>query len=423
MLPQVGRGCKRSARGRRSCTTSPISSRWRSWPTACWRSAPSPAMVHAEEEVEDFVAIASALVVNIGTLSPPWVAAMERAAARAGELGKPWVLDPVGCGATPYRTRTAAELAELRAERDPRQRVGDPGARRRRQRRRPGASTARTAPSEAFGPPAERWRASSGTVVAITGAVDQITDGERLLQVSNGDPRMTRVTALGCAASAMIGAFLAVEPDPLRGRGDRPRGLRPCRRARGGRAAGPGSLRGRSSTSWRPSTRRTLAPACGSHDAAALRSDALSGDRSRRSAAAGRSPRSWRRRSGRRHARAAARQGGRRPRAARSRRGRCRPCSTPLGVPLIVNDRVDVAVAAGAAGCHVGQSDLPAAAARALLGRDAILGVSLDAVRSGRRGRSRRSSTTSPTARSPRPPPSPTPAARSAPRVSPRCAR
>jgi thiamine-phosphate pyrophosphorylase len=53
---------------------------------------------------------------------------------------------------------------------------------------------------------------------------------------------------------------------------------------------------------------------------------------------------------------------------------------TPLGVPLIVNDRVDVAVAAGAAGCHVGQTDLPAAAARALLGPDALLGVSLDSV-------------------------------------------
>jgi thiamine-phosphate pyrophosphorylase len=53
---------------------------------------------------------------------------------------------------------------------------------------------------------------------------------------------------------------------------------------------------------------------------------------------------------------------------------------TPQGVPLIVNDRVDVALAAGAAGCHVGQSDLPPAAARALLGPDALLGVSLDAV-------------------------------------------
>ena len=74
----------------------------------------SPAMVHAEEEVEDFVAIASALVVNIGTLSPPWVRAMEAAATRAGALGKPWVLDPVGCGATPYRTRAAAHLATLK---------------------------------------------------------------------------------------------------------------------------------------------------------------------------------------------------------------------------------------------------------------------------------------------------------------------
>ncbi len=73
----------------------------------------SPAMVHAVEEVEDFAAIADALVVNIGTLSPPWVAAMQVAATRARAMGKPWVLDPVGCGATPYRTQAAAELAAL----------------------------------------------------------------------------------------------------------------------------------------------------------------------------------------------------------------------------------------------------------------------------------------------------------------------
>src|ERR1700712_1761326 len=74
----------------------------------------SPAMVHALEEVEDFVAISSALVVNIGTLSPSWVVGMQRAAARAVALGKPWVLDPVGCGATPYRTGVAKALAEQR---------------------------------------------------------------------------------------------------------------------------------------------------------------------------------------------------------------------------------------------------------------------------------------------------------------------
>src|SRR5258708_2589901 len=74
----------------------------------------SPAMVHAVEEVEDFVAISDTLCVNIGTLSPPWVEAMRAAVAKANTLGKPWVLDPVGCGATPYRTKAAAELAQLK---------------------------------------------------------------------------------------------------------------------------------------------------------------------------------------------------------------------------------------------------------------------------------------------------------------------
>ena len=73
----------------------------------------SPAMVHAAEEAEDFAAISDALVVNIGTLSPPWVAAMYAAVDKAKALGKPWVLDPVGCGATPYRTLVSAKLAAL----------------------------------------------------------------------------------------------------------------------------------------------------------------------------------------------------------------------------------------------------------------------------------------------------------------------
>jgi thiamine-phosphate pyrophosphorylase len=56
----------------------------------------------------------------------------------------------------------------------------------------------------------------------------------------------------------------------------------------------------------------------------------------------------------------------------------------PAGVPLLINDRIDIALAAGAAGCHVGQTDLPAEEARALLGPDAILGTSLDAVEQAR---------------------------------------
>jgi hydroxyethylthiazole kinase len=70
----------------------------------------SPVMAHAAEEVAEFVAMAGALVINIGTLSPPWVAAMLDAADRAVGLGKPWVLDPVGVGATRYRDTTAREL-------------------------------------------------------------------------------------------------------------------------------------------------------------------------------------------------------------------------------------------------------------------------------------------------------------------------
>jgi hydroxyethylthiazole kinase len=201
----------------------------------------SPAMVHAEEEVEDFVAIASALVVNIGTLSPPWVAAMERAAGRAGELGKPWVLDPVGCGATPYRTRTAAALAGLRPA-VIRGNASEILA-------LAGATSGPTKGVDSTHDSAEALAAGRAlarefrAVVAITGAVDQITDGERLLQVGNGDPRMTRVTALGCAASAVIGAFLAVEPDPLAAAatGLAIFGLAGERAA--ARAAGPGGLR------------------------------------------------------------------------------------------------------------------------------------------------------------------------------------
>jgi hydroxyethylthiazole kinase len=203
----------------------------------------SPAMVHAEEEVENFVAIASALVVNIGTLSPPWVTAMARAAARAGALGRPWVLDPVGAGATPYRTRTALDLIALRP-----------------MVIRGNASEILALAGAAAGPTkgvdsahgsdeavdaARQLAGSSGAVVAVTGAIDRVTDGERWLEVSNGDQRMTRVTALGCAASAVIGAFLTVERDPLEAaaRGLAVFGLAGERAAAG--SAGPGSLRWR----------------------------------------------------------------------------------------------------------------------------------------------------------------------------------
>src|SRR3979409_1215525 len=71
-----------------------------------------PVMAHAREEVEEMVALAGALVFNIGTLSPPWADAMLAAGSVANERGVPVVLDPVGVGATSYRTRTARRILE-----------------------------------------------------------------------------------------------------------------------------------------------------------------------------------------------------------------------------------------------------------------------------------------------------------------------
>ncbi|HEU4561729.1 MAG TPA: hydroxyethylthiazole kinase [Longimicrobium sp.] len=172
----------------------------------------APAMVHALEEVEDFVAISHALVVNIGTLSPAWVKAMHRAADRAVQLRKPWVLDPVGAGATRYRTDTARELAVrhptvIRGNASEILAVagGVEGTR--------GVDSAHG--SDDALATARALGARLGCVVAVTGAVDYVTDGRRTLSVSNGHVMMTRVTALGCSATALTGAFLAAHPDPV----------------------------------------------------------------------------------------------------------------------------------------------------------------------------------------------------------------
>ena len=76
----------------------------------------SPAMVHAPEESPDFLTIAQALVINIGTLSSPWVESMEVAAKAARSLGKPWVLDPVGAGATGFRDSAVKKLIAHRPQ-------------------------------------------------------------------------------------------------------------------------------------------------------------------------------------------------------------------------------------------------------------------------------------------------------------------
>jgi hydroxyethylthiazole kinase len=172
----------------------------------------SPAMVHAVEEVEDFVAISDALVVNIGTLSPPWVAAMRRAVLAANAAGKPWVLDPVGCGATPYRTATAAELAALRPaiiRANASETMSLAGA----TAAGPKGVDSTAGSDEALGAARTLGR-TTGSIVAVTGAVDYVTDGATAVRIESGHPMMPQSTALGCSLSAVAAAFAAVT-DPM----------------------------------------------------------------------------------------------------------------------------------------------------------------------------------------------------------------
>ncbi|HEV7369237.1 hydroxyethylthiazole kinase [Arenibaculum sp.] len=177
----------------------------------------SPAMVHAREEAADFAAISDALSINIGTLSPPWVEAMHAAAERAAGLGKPWVLDPVGVGATAYRTATSADLAR-RGPTAVRANASEILALAQGTGHRETGGVRGVDSSHASDQAVDAARAlarTTGGIVAVTGAVDYVTDGDRLVQVSNGHEMMTRVTALGCTASAIVAAFLAVGDDPL----------------------------------------------------------------------------------------------------------------------------------------------------------------------------------------------------------------
>lgn len=173
----------------------------------------SPAMVHAESEVAEFLRLADALVINVGTLSTDWVDAMGRAAGEAELLGVPWVLDPVGAGATAYRSRVLDRLLRLKPTvvRGNASEIlalaGSSGSKTR------GVDS--TASAESALDAAKKLARNRRGTVAVTGAIDYVTDGERLLAIDHGHPMMTRVTGLGCALSALVAATLSVVEDPL----------------------------------------------------------------------------------------------------------------------------------------------------------------------------------------------------------------
>lgn len=170
----------------------------------------SPAMVHAEEEAGEFAAIAGALTVNIGTLSPGWVAGMKAAIAGAQRADKPWVLDPVAHFATAYRRRTTSELVALRPtviRANASEIIALAGG----QSGGQGVDSGDTV--DAAEQAARSLAGASGAVVAVTGRTDFVTDGERAARIAGGSALMPKVTALGCALTGLVGAFAAVAPD------------------------------------------------------------------------------------------------------------------------------------------------------------------------------------------------------------------
>jgi hydroxyethylthiazole kinase len=173
----------------------------------------SPVMIHAEEEVADMAALASALVINIGTLSEPWVRGMFKAFAAAAGKGVPVIIDPVGAGATPYRTRTIRQLIHAGEPAIIRGNASEIMALTDDMFQTKGVDS--TAGSDEAVSAAQHIAGDRKCVVCISGEVDYIVNAEKVVQVQNGHPMMTKVTGLGCTASALCGAFAAVEKNSL----------------------------------------------------------------------------------------------------------------------------------------------------------------------------------------------------------------
>jgi hydroxyethylthiazole kinase len=167
-----------------------------------------PVMAHALQEVEEMAAAASALVLNIGTLSDEWVEAMLAAGRAANRAATPVVLDPAG--ATSYRTETALRLLEELDVAVVRGNSAEIATLAGRDAEIRGVE----AVGAASGPELAREAARElGCVAAVTGAVDHVSDGERSYALANGHELLGTVTGTGCMATAITGCFLAVRAD------------------------------------------------------------------------------------------------------------------------------------------------------------------------------------------------------------------
>ena len=173
----------------------------------------SPVMAHWKDEMEEMTAIAGALVINIGTLDTEWIEGMKAAGLAASRRGTPIVLDPVGAGATSQRTNAAWEIINLchptiiRGNGSEIMALVDANVK--------SKGVDSSASSDDALSAAKKLAADTGAVVVISGETDYITNGTEVYTVEGGNPIMTSVTGMGCTATALVGAFAAVESDPM----------------------------------------------------------------------------------------------------------------------------------------------------------------------------------------------------------------
>ena len=171
----------------------------------------SPLMSFCPEEMDEIVSISSALVINIGCLDMLEIAGMRAAASAALRYGKPWVLDPVGAGASRLRTETALSLIRdyhptiIRGNASEIMCLAGLAV--------ASKGVDSSASSNDAVEAAKALAQATGSVVSVSGATDYITDGQRVETIVNGSPLMRRITAMGCSASALTGAFAAVDSD------------------------------------------------------------------------------------------------------------------------------------------------------------------------------------------------------------------
>lgn len=173
----------------------------------------SPVMAHAEDEQSDLVKIASAVVINMGTLDQSWLKSMLLSGRLAKEYNKPLVFDPVGAGASSFRTASALEIIKSTSPTVIRGNGSEILALVNASAKTKGVDSTISSDKALDG--AKELARQTGAIVVISGEQDYITNGEEVRIVYNGSTMMPKVTGMGCTATALIGAFVSVNADPF----------------------------------------------------------------------------------------------------------------------------------------------------------------------------------------------------------------